>query len=149
MLTAIVFYVELPMANNVVVHYADGKIEKGYTSDFQPGRDVFHLVVKDENAETSIPITVSDLKAVFFVKELHGRGRASSQEKKDFADFKDKKFLGKKVKVEFNDGEIICGLTLGYSPKRKGFFFTPIEKESNNERIFAILSFVKRITFYE
>jgi len=137
------------MANRVVVHYANGKIERGYTSDFQPGRDVFHLVVKNEDIETSLPITVADLKAVFFVKELQGRGRASSQEKKDFEDLKDEKLLGKKVKVEFNDGEIICGLTLGYSPKRKGFFFTPIEKESNNERIFAVLSFVKRITFYE
>ena len=137
------------MANRVVVHYANGKIERGYTSDFQPGKDVFHLVIKDEDKETSIPITMSDLKAVFFVKDLRGRGRASSQEKKDFEDLKDEKLLGKKVKVEFNDGEIICGLTLGYSPKRKGFFFTPIEKESNNERIFAVLSFVKRITFYE
>ena len=137
------------MANRVVVHYANGKIERGYTSDFQPGKDVFHLVIKDEDKETSIPITMSDLKAVFFVKDLRGRGRASSQEKKDFEDLKDEKILGKKVKVEFNDGEIICGLTLGYSPKRKGFFFTPIEKESNNERIFAVLSFVKRITFYE
>jgi hypothetical protein len=137
------------MANKVVVHYADGRIERGYTSDFQPGRDVFHLVVKTDESEKSIPITISDLKAVFFVKELEGRGRASSQEKKDFDDFKNEKIVGKKVKVEFNDSEIICGLTLGYSPKRKGFFFTPIEKESNNERIFAILSSVKRITFYE
>lgn len=137
------------MANKVVVHYADGKIERGYTSDFQPNKDVFHLVVQDENAETSVPITISDLKAVFFVKDLRGRGRASSQEKRDFSDAQNDKLVGKKVKVEFKDGEVICGLTLGYSPKRKGFFFTPIEEQSNNERIFAVLSFVKRITFYE
>ena len=137
------------MANKVVVHYANGKIERGYTSDFQPNKDVFHLVVQAEETETCLPITMSDLKAVFFVKDLLGRGRASSQEKKDFTDVQNDKLRGKKVKVEFKDGEIICGLTLGYSPKRKGFFFTPIEEQSNNERIFAVLSFVRRITFYE
>ena len=38
---------------------------------------------------------------------------------------------------------------MGYSPQRRGFFFSPIDPESNNERIFAILSAVKDISFYD
>jgi hypothetical protein len=69
--------------------------------------------------------------------------------KKTFADLEDKTLIGKKVKVEFNDGEVLYGMTLGYSPHRQGFFFTPIDPESNNERIFAVLSAVKELTFHE
>ncbi|MBA7544798.1 hypothetical protein ES705_37159 [subsurface metagenome] len=57
--------------------------------------------------------------------------------------------IGRKVKVEFTDGEVLFGITLGYSANRRGFFFTPIDPESNNERIFAIINAVKDITFYE
>ena len=139
------------MPNKVVIHYADGHLERGYTSDFQPHKEIFHLIVKNENdaKDRAIPVKLINLKAVFFVKELLGKVRARPVVKKTFDEFKDKKLVGKKVKVEFNDGETLYGLTLGYSPQRKGFFFTPLDPESNNERIFAILTAVKDITFYE
>ncbi len=131
------------------MHYIDHRIERGYTSDFRPDKALFHLVVKEGNKEKSIPVKIADLKAVFFVKELMGKSRARPVEKKTFDDIKDKTLLGKKVKVEFTDGEVLYGLTMGYSPQRQGFFFTPIDPESNNERIFAVISAVKDITFYE
>jgi len=137
------------MANKVVVHYLDGRVERGHTSDFQPIKEIFHIITKDEGKDKSLPIKLVNLKAVFFVKELTGKHRTRPVIKKTFDDFKDKALVGKKVKVEFNDGETLYGLTLGYSPQRRGFFFTPLDPESNNERIFAILSAVKDITFYE
>jgi hypothetical protein len=136
------------MPNRVVVRYADGRIERGYTTDFQPHKEVFHVVVKGEK-DKSIAVKMANLKAVFFVKELHGMDKNRPVVKRSFEDIKDQKLIGKKVKVEFNDGEILNGLTLGYSPQRRGFFFTPIDPSSNNERIFAVLSAVKDITFYE
>jgi hypothetical protein len=136
------------MPNKVVVHYLDGKVERGYTTDFQPNKEVFHLVVKD-NGEKSILVKILNLKAVFFVKKLKGLSKTRSKTKRSFEEIKDKNLIGKKVRVKFTDGEILCGLTLGYSADRRGFFFTPIDTEGNNERIFAVLNAVKDITFYE
>ncbi|MCX7994937.1 MAG: hypothetical protein N3A65_04080 [candidate division WOR-3 bacterium] len=137
------------MPNKVVVHYLDHRIERGYTTDFKPDKPIFHLVVKEGDKERSIPVKIASLKAVFFVKELMGKSRTRPVKRKTFEDIKDKTLVGRKVKVEFTDGEIIYGLTMGYSPQRQGFFFTPIDPESNNERIFAVLNAVKEITFYD
>lgn len=137
------------MVNKIVIHYLDGRLERGYTTDFQPHKEVFHLIVKENEKEKSLPVKMTNLKAVFFVKQLMGKTRTRPVVKKTFEEFKDKSLVGKKVKVEFNDGEVLYGLTVGYSPQRRGFFFTPIDPESNNERIFAILSAVKDITFYD
>ncbi len=136
------------MPNKVVVHYLDGNVERGYTTDFQPNKEIFHLIVED-NGEKSLPVKIINLKAVFFVKNLKGLNKTRVKAKKSFEEIKDKKSIGRKVKVEFTDGEVLFGLTLGYSANRRGFFFTPIDPESNNERIFAIINAVKDITFYE
>jgi len=130
------------MPNKVVVRYLDGEVN-------QPGKDVFHLVVKEDGGDRSIAVKMAALKAVFFVKELGGLDKSRPVVKRTFDQVKDQKLIGKKVKVEFVDGEVLYGLTLGYSPQRRGFFFTPIDPESNNERIFAVLSAVKDIRFYE
>lgn len=137
------------MPNRVVVRYINGTIERGYTTDFMPGKDVFHLTTKGEKEQRTVAVKMAELKAVFFVKELTGMNSDRPVIKRTFNEVKDQKLIGKKVKVEFNDGEVLYGITLGYSPQRRGFFFTPIDPESNNERIFAVLSAVKEITFHE
>lgn len=148
-LTRMIICIEYAMANRVVVHYLNGELEKGYTTDFQPDKDVFHLVIAEAEREMTIPIKIDNLKAVFFVKEFKGVGGTGHVDKITFEDIKDQQLSGKKVRVEFNDGEVICGFTLGYSPQRRGFFFTPLDTESNNERIFAVLKAVKDIKFYD
>ncbi len=137
------------MPNKVVIRFLDGRIERGYTADFQPHKEIFHLVVKGEGTGRSLAIKMANLKAVFFVKELHGMDKDRPVVKRDFADLKDQKLIGKKVCVKFLDGEVLNGITLGYSPQRRGFFFTPIDPESNNERIFAVISAVKDISFHD
>lgn len=139
------------MPNRIVVRFLDGRVERGYTTDFQTHKEIFHLVVKGEGTDQgkSLVIRMANLKAVFFVKDLHGLGKDRPVVKREFTDLKDKKLIGKKVQVEFTDGEVLNGITLGYSPQRRGFFFTPIDPESNNERIFAVLSAVKEISFHD
>ena len=39
--------------------------------------------------------------------------------------------------VTFLDGEVMFGMTNGYSPGRKGFFVTPADKTGNNERVYV------------
>lgn len=135
--------------NKVVVRYLDGKVIRGSTADFHPDRDVFHVTVTTAESTKSVEVKLKDLKAVFFVKELLGLDKHRTKKKTTFEEMKDKKLIGKKVKVEFIDGEILCGLTMGYSPQRKGFFFNPIDPDTNNERIFAIMKAVKEVTVYE
>ena len=42
---------------------------------------------------------------------------------------------------------MIIGYTTGYSPDRQGFYVTPAEKKSNNERIFVVKSASEKIEF--
>ena len=145
LLTEKIICVKYTMVNKVVVHYTDGRIEKGSTSDFQPQKEIFHLVVQENGGEKSVSVKIEDLKAIFFVKELNGKNKDVPVTKKTFEDeeFKNKKLVGKKIKVQFTDGEVLYGITFGYSQRRRGFFFHPIDPESNNARIFVIWKAVK------
>jgi hypothetical protein len=45
---------------------------------------------------------------------------------------------GKKIAVQFKDGELLCGYSLSYSPDRIGFFMFPADPGTNNLRVFVI-----------
>jgi hypothetical protein len=123
--------------NRVVVHFKDGRLIKGYTTDFVPARDIFHLVTEDgENKERTHEIRCSDLKAVFFVKTLEGD--KDYEEKKHFDDIDASGRRGLKIKVEFSDGEVIRGMSFDYSQKFNGFFIMPVDPQSNNGKIYVI-----------
>ena len=121
--------------NKVVVRFRDGRIVKGHTSDFYPNRDFFH-VTEAKTDKKVIEVSLSLLKAVFFVKNLDGNKAHSNHD--DFTKESFAKTPGLKLKVTFFDGEVIYGSTTGYSPDREGFFLLPANKESNNNRIFVV-----------
>ena len=120
--------------NRVVVRFKDGDLLKGYTYDFTPLRETFHL--KPGREKDTLEIRVTDLKALFFVRTLEGDKDYS--EKSRFAEVDNPHLRGMKVKVKFSDGEVIRGTTQGYSKNRKGFFLFPVDPQSNNERIYVL-----------
>jgi hypothetical protein len=125
----------LQIENKVVVHFRDGRLVKGFTYDFNPNKETFHIT-KFQDGKEVIEVSASLMKAVFFVKTFEGNKAHPS-----FDDFSMEKFKdtpGLKVKITFSDGEVIYGSTLGYSPDRKGFFIFPANKETNNDRVFVI-----------
>lgn len=122
--------------NKVVVRYKDGRLVKGRTRDFVPGKALFHVEMVD-TGET-VEVGVEDLKAIFFVKDFDGR--ADYVESKCFSEPSSGK--GKKIVVEFKDGEVLSGYTLGYDSNRPGFFVMPSDDRSNNERIYVVRSSV-------
>ena len=128
--------------NKVVVRFKDGRIVKGYTNDFFPNRDHFHVTEEKEDKNV-IEVSISLLKAVFFVKNFSGKEVHSSHD--DFTKESLAKIPGVKLKVTFFDGEVVYGLTTGYSPDRKGFFLLPFDKESNNNRIFVIMESTTKV----
>ena len=121
--------------NQVVVRYRDGGLRKGYTHDFTPLRDSFHLTLEDGSGEI-LMVDISELKAIFFVKTFDGDRQYI--EKKFFEQVDQSRFRGLKMRVVFNDGEIIRGISLGYNEKKKGFFLIPVDPECNNDRIYII-----------
>ena len=130
--------------NRIVLHFHDNRLLKGYTHDFTPLREKFHLISELEEDKGNVyEIRCSDLKAVFFVKSLSGD--REYVEKKDFSDVDAAALRGLKVKVEFPDGEVIRGTSFGYSKNRKGFFIVPVDPQSNNERIYVVTDILRDV----
>ena len=121
--------------NKVVVRFRDGRMVKGFTYDFNPRKNVFH-VTETQYDKKVMEVSNSLLKAVFFVKSFEGnRGHRGPE---DFSWESLEHVHGLKVKITFFDGEIMHGTTNGYAPDRHGFFVFPADEESNNERVFVI-----------
>ncbi|UCD72335.1 MAG: hypothetical protein JSW70_04900 [Syntrophobacterales bacterium] len=125
----------LNIENKVVVRFQDGRMVKGYTHDFNPNREVFHVAEAQDGGRVTEVSTIL-LKAVFFVKTFEGNKNHRSAD--DFTKESLENVPGLKVKVIFSDGEVIYGTTHGYAPERKGFFIFPADKKSNNDRVFVI-----------
>jgi hypothetical protein len=124
--------------NKVVVRFKDGSIMKGKTRDFFPNKASFHLETLNGDTKT---IDVEQLKASFWVKDFDGNKNYDEDYKDEIAG------TGRKIIVKFSDGESIIGYTLGYSPDRQGFFMTPADSKSNNQRIFVVKSASEKIEF--
>jgi hypothetical protein len=80
---------------------------------------------------------------VFFVKDFVGN--AQYNERKEY--MPEDKPSGRKIEVTFADGEVLVGTTLGYDPKRAGFFLFPADPKSNNVRVFAVTTAVKKVRY--
>ena len=129
--------------NKIVVRYQDGRMLKGNTDDFFPGKEVFHVTQQMSPPSKPLEIRVSELKAVFFVKDLTGDSK-----RQDLNDFSvSNPSIGRKIKVVFKDGEVLMGTTQGYQPNRPGFFLVPIDPKSNNDRCFIVLAATKEVSF--
>ncbi len=126
--------------NKVVAHFLDGSLAKGLTVDFVATKDRFHLVV---DGAPPREILLSELKGLFFVKDLEGDlGHAKSNlfHPGDMSP-------GRRIRVDFRDGETMLGTTQAYTPGRAGFFVVPADKKSNTERAYILSSATRAVTF--
>jgi len=130
--------------NKVVARFADGRLVKGMTADFFPNKDAFHVNVGGSLAgEAPLEIYTKDLKALFFVKDLIGN--PDHVEKKEFDPSSPP--AGRRIRVEFEDGEILVGTTTGYQPNRPGFFLVPADPDSNIDRCYVVAAATESISF--
>lgn len=122
----------------VVVHFKDNTLVKGMTSDFFPTLERFHVTLQGGG---NTVVLVKDLKGLFYVKDFDGN--------KDYQDsyVDDGTGRGHKVKVNFIDGEEVIGYAMTYTPDWPGFFMVPVDKGSNNERIFVVTSACRQVGF--
>lgn len=128
------------MLNKVVVRFNDGSVMKGSVSNFSPRDPTFHLVATD--GKTSKKIPVDRLKAVFFVKDL--QGNVDYNETKEFP-ANPSPGLGRRIRVLCKDGEILVGYCNAYQPTQQGFFIFPVDRGSNNDRVYLLAHAVKDV----
>jgi len=122
----------------VVARFADGRMLKGTTYDFLPGKPAFHLHVDGDEKTKAEAVQMADLKAVFFVKDFSG-----VSERKDRYDFAATQGYGRKARLTFHDGEEMAGFTNGYNPANQGFFLIPADAAGNNVRIYVLNKAIK------
>jgi len=130
--------------NKIVVRFQDGRILKGQTGDFLPTKPVFHLTLADAARDAKpLEVQVAEVKAIFFVKDFAG-----NRERKKVQEFPaGKPVVGRKIRVVFQDGEMLVGTTQGYDATRPGFFVIPADPASNNDRCFVVTRATKQVTF--
>jgi hypothetical protein len=125
-----------------VAHYKDGQIFKGFSRDFDPGRETFHLVRRQGGVAASRIIELENLKALFLVKTWGSKdrhfGRAPGFPPGDVNRPDDVSYV--KTVAEFYDGEKIFGFSRDYDPARSGFYLIPADPEDNNSRIYVLNS---------
>ena len=134
------------MQEKVVAHYKNGKTQRGYTHDFKPDTDTFHLL-PSEGGGIPTAIRLDELKALFYVKD-YGSMRRQVDRAKRFGG-EGSQSQSQRTVVEFRDGEKIWGFTEEYSANSLGFYFVPADPQENNMRIFIVNSSVKQINFEE
>lgn len=125
----------------VVARYSNGKIIKGYTLDFFPNKDRFHVTLVDKPSDRPIEVMVNQLKAVFVVRDL--KGNPQYIERKSYMEGETP--YGTPLEVTFEDGEVMVGSSMGFDLRRQGFFITPADPNNNNLRVFVVCSALKRI----
>lgn len=130
--------------NRVVARFADGRMVKGTTADFFPGKESFHVSEAGAAPEaTPVEVHTSELKALFFVKDLAGNREHVEKNAFDAS----RPAPGRKIKVVFTDGEVLVGTTTGYQKGRPGFFLVPADAGSNIERCYVVTAATKEISF--
>ena len=127
----------------VVVRYSDGRLIKGSTQDFFPNKERFHLIPADNPSGRGIEVSMNDLKAIFMVRDFIGD--PLYKERKKYIE--GEKPSGRKVEVTFKDGEVLVGSTLGYDPKRQGFFIFPADPKSNSIRAYVVSFAVGKVRY--
>lgn len=131
--------------NRVVARYLDGSMVKGTTEDFFPNRPTFHLHVTGD--PTARVVACAKLKAVFFVKDL--AGNPNRDESVGFTGEEVGVHQGRRIAVQFKDGEMVAGHTVSYTSERVGFFITPTDPQSNNIRIYVLKHAAQKIAVGE
>lgn len=119
----------------VIAHFKNGLLLKGYTQNFRPPIRTF-VIVSEHDADDISEISMTDLKALFFVKTFEGENGYIEKNKFEVVDTSSLK--GLKVKIVFSDGEIIRGMTPNYRNIFTGFYIKPLDPKCNNNFVYIL-----------
>ena len=117
------------MSNRVVAHFLDGRVLKGASFDVSLTKATCHV----QTSTGPVEVQLSELKALFFVKDL--TGDPAHQEGSTIAKGDTRAVGGRRVEIRFKDGEQLVGLTPSYRLEQQFFYILPADSKSNNIRI--------------
>jgi len=122
----------------VAVRYQDKRLLKGWTRDFMPNRNHFHLRLPERDSTTRVQL--GGMKAVFFLKTM-GRDPAYF----DRHTFSERAGNDTKIWLEFTDGEKLAGWSNSFTSSSKGFYLFPADADSNLEKAYVFRSAIERL----
>ena len=129
-------------SGKLVAHTKDGQVVKGFSRDFHPERETFHIVRRTGELAASQEIRLEELKALFHVKTWGRKDRHMGRQPGFPEGDGNRPDGGPYIKtvLEFYDGEKIFGFTSDYDPARPGFYLIPADPEDNNKKIYVVSS---------
>jgi hypothetical protein len=105
-------------------------VVKGVSLDIHPSRPLFHVRAEDGVMHE---IKLTDLKALFYVRSLDGD---STHEENRVPAPADPRSRGATiVRIVFEDGEVMVGMTIRHPPNVPFFYLVPVDVTSNNIRM--------------
>lgn len=140
------------MIDKVVLHFQGGRLLKGYLLG-ELNEESRVVEFKEIDADDPVKVSTEELKAIFFVRDFKGNPEYKEQKRYGISEK-----IGKRVYIKFLDGEVMLGYLLGQLPWQRGFyldgkksdktgfFIVPVDRQSNNIKIFVVSSAVKDIT---
>jgi hypothetical protein len=125
----------------VVGSYSDGRLVRGYTSDFSPLRS--HVRIAPARSATDAqPVFLNDLDALYFMRDdpvlPNGGGAEIARESPSP--------YGRKVVLVLPGGEELVGSTLNYR-RGHGCFIHPSENDFGVERVFVTPGGARKLRF--
>jgi hypothetical protein len=124
---------EMRKRDLVVARFRRGEMIKGRAMNFYPSHPTFR--VRTDTGD-QIQIKMSELKAVFFVKDLDGNTR--HKRRRDFPAIRPPGAEEEKTAILFKDGEVLLGYLDSQAQNWQGFFVTPADVGGNNLRVYVI-----------
>jgi hypothetical protein len=132
--------------NPVVVYFEDGQSKAGKALFFNLAKTTFPLQVETEEGKTEVlTVRLDDVKKIQFLKKEAGEAPESSLHRETIDQSTFVSSVSLKLAVELQDGEVLTGSTVKYSPNDKGFFLTPFNPADESERIYINARFVKNV----
>jgi len=126
----------------VVVRFSDGSSLKGYGDNFLPGET--ELLVQEVETAAIHTVKLESVKAIYFVKEFMTDSQMSHRKPSSLLY---QAIPGRKVRVEFADGEALDGVATLQAAPTHGFFLTPLNPNSNNLQIYVNQKALKSFRF--
>jgi hypothetical protein len=118
------------MEHKVVAHFLNGRLVKGSSTSIALDRPICHVMTRDNGV---VLVTLSELKALFFVKDLEGNRMYRDHQ---VIGPTDRRATGaKRLKITFRDREQLVALAPTYEGTRSFFYVLPADGNSNNIRI--------------
>ncbi len=127
-----------------VVSFADGKKKMGNIVSFNIHKTTFYLETESDEGKPDVEtIKLDDVKKIAFRKKDKPARSTIHHEKIEQSTYAGP--VAFKLTIEFNDGELLIGSAVKYSPEDKGFFIIPLNPADRNEKIFINSCHIKRV----